>query len=222
MNARPVMGARQNRKLRQMKRVRSFLIWFMQNFGPLIVFFAVKNVVGLKPAIAATIVWSIGEVAYIVGWRREKPTLFFCFSVGMTLLFGSLDLYSDNPFLFRYEAVVTNILTGLYFGSTLFVGTPLIQEFAEKASAESAQSQGSKRYLRYLTMVWAVSFFAKAFIYFCLAKSDHSIERVTMIRSVIGPVSFICLIGGERILRPVLIKGLQAMGKLPISVHVED
>lgn len=200
-----------------MKKTRNFATWLVQNFGPLIIFLVAKNMAGLKPAIAATVVWSIGELAYVIGWKREKPTQFFYFSVGTTLLFGWVDLYSDNPFLFRYEAVLTNILTGLYFGATVFVGKPLIQEFAERTQADDAKTPGAKIYLRYLTMVWSGYFFVKAAIYFCLGTSDLSIERVTVIRSVLGPVSFICLLAGERILRPLLVNVLKAIGKLPVS-----
>lgn len=188
-----------------MKRIRNFLSWLIQNFGPLIVFLVVKSVAGLKPAIAATVVWSIGEFAYVVGWKREKPTHFFYFAVGTTLLFGLIDLYSDNPFLFRYEAVLTNILTGIYFGATVFIGKPLIQEFAEKANADDVATPNAKTYLRYLTVIWAGYFFAKALVYYYLGSSDLSIERLTAIRSAFGPISFICLLGGERVLRPVLI-----------------
>ncbi len=200
-----------------MKRALSFLRWIIQNVGPLIVFLVVNNIVGLKPAIAATIIWSVGEIAYIAGWKRERPTQFFYFSVGTTLLFGFIDLYSDNTFLFRYESVLTNILTGVYFGATVFIGKPLIQEFAEKSRTipSLVETQSAKTYLRYLTMVWSGYFFVKAVIYFYLAESDLSIERVISIRSVLGPVSFVALLGGERILRPQLSKGLKLLGLVP-------
>lgn len=195
-----------------MKRFGAFLSWFIQSFGPLIVFLIVKSLAGLKPAIVATIAWSLVEIAYVVAWKRQKPTQFFYFSVGTTLVFGLIDLYSDNPILFRYEAVLTNILTGIYFGSTLFVGKPLIQEFAEKADYENVNTPEAKIYLRFLTIVWAGSFFVKASIYLYLANSDLSIEHVTAIRSTIGPVSFLVLLGGERIFRSQLIRCLEAFG----------
>jgi intracellular septation protein A len=204
------------------KRIRKFINWLIQNFGPLIVFLITNNIAGLKPAIIATIVWSIGEFTYIVGWKREKPTQFFYFSVCTTFIFGMIDLYSDNPFLFRYESVLTNILTGIYFGATIFVGKPLIQEFAERANPDDIKKPGSTIYLRYLTMVWTLYFFAKAVVYFYLANSDLSIERVTIIRSALGPISFAALLGGERVLRPFLVKGLKAIGKLPVSGVTEN
>ena len=200
-----------------MTRILKFLSWIIQNFGPLIVFLVAKNIAGLKPAIAATIIWSFGELAYIAGWKREKPTHFFYFSVATTLFFGMIDLYSDNPLLFRYEAVLTNILTGVYFGATVFIGKPLIQEFAEKANTSDIETLGAKIYLRYLTVIWASYFFVKAVIYFYLANSDLSIERVTVIRSALGPISFIALLGSERIMRPQIIKGLKMLGMLSQS-----
>jgi uncharacterized membrane protein len=190
----------------------------IQNFGPLLVFLVVKSIAGLKPAIVATIIWSICEIIYVLAWKRQKPTQFFYFSVGTSLVFGGIDLFSDHPFLFRYESVLTNILTGIYFGATVFIGKPLIQEFAEKANPEDVEKPGAKIYLRYLTIVWTVYFFAKAGIYFYLANTSLTIERVTIIRSILGPISFVALLGGERILRPVLIKGLKALGKIPATV----
>ncbi len=198
-----------------MKKLQSFLVWLFQNFGPLIVFLVTKSVMGLKPAILATLIWSIAEVIYLVGWKREKPSQFFCFSVGTTLLFGAIDLYSDNPFLFRYESVLTNVLTGLYFGATIFIGKPLIQEFAEKAKTDGIERPGAKTYLRYLTVAWSTYFFVKAGIYLHLANSSLSIEETTAIRSAFGPISFGVMLGGERLLRPAIIKALKAFKMLP-------
>lgn len=208
-----------NRAL-EMKRLRTFLIWLVQNFGPLIVFLIAKSLAGLKPAILVTIIWSIAEAAYVVAWKRQKPTHFFYFSVGTTLLFSLIDLYSDNPFLFRYEVVLTNILTGVYFGATVFIGKPLIQEFAEKAQNESIERPGAKIYLRYLTVAWSGYFFVKAGIYFYLANSTLSIEQVTAIRSALGPISFGAMLGGERILRPLIVKGMKALKMLPVAEEV--
>ena len=199
-----------------MKRICEFWNSLIQNFGPLIVFLVANNLAGLKPAIVATIIWSIAEFAYITRWQRKKPTQFFYFSLGTTLLFGMIDLYSDNPMLFRFEAVLTNVITGFYFGLTVFVGKPLIQEFAEKSKSADVEAPGAKIYLRYLTVLWAAYFFAKAAIYFFLGISDLSIERVTIIRSALGPISFIAMLGGERVLRPQFKKGLRALGLLPL------
>ena len=63
--------------------------------------------------------------------------------------------------------------------------------------------------------LWAGCFFAKAAICFYLASSDFTIERVTAIRSVLNPISFVALLGGERILRPRLVESLKDLGAIP-------
>jgi uncharacterized membrane protein len=200
-----------------MSKLRAFVPWLFQNFGPLIVFLAAKSLLGLKPAIALTLVWAVAEVAYLLGWKRERPTAFFWFSAGITLVFGVIDLYADVPVLFRYEAALTNALTGLYFGATIFVGKPLIQEFAEKAGTAPLDRPGAKEYLRILTVAWTAYFFAKAAVYLYLADSGLSFETATSIRSALGPISLAVMLGGERLLRPLLIRGLRAAGLLPPS-----
>jgi uncharacterized membrane protein len=198
-----------------MKKFSAFLVWLLQNFSPLVVFLVTKSLMGLKPAIVATIIWSIGEMIYLVAWKRERPTAFFYFSVSTTLLFGAIDLYSDNPFLFRYESALTNILMGIYFGATVFIGKPLIQEFAERAKTESIDRPGARKYLRYLTVAWSAYFFVKAALYLHLANSSLSIEETTAIRSAFGPISFGIMLGGERLLRPAIFKVLKALNMLP-------
>jgi intracellular septation protein A len=200
-----------------MSKARSFLGWLLQSFGPLIVFLVTKRFFGLRPAIALTLVWTLAELSYLLAWRRERPTAFFWFSAGITLVFGALDLYADAPVFFRYEAVLTNLLVGLYFGATVFAGKPLIQEFAEKAGTASLDRPGAREYLRLLTVAWAAFFFAKAALYLYLAESGLSFEEATAVRSVVGPVGFAVMLGGERVLRPLLLRGLRAVGWLPAS-----
>ena len=126
-----------------------------------------------------------------------------------------IDLYSDNPILFRYESVLTNILTGAYFAVTVFIGKPLIQEFAEKMKSTDIDRPGAKIYLRLLTVVWSGYFFVKAIAYLYLANSGLSFEETTFIRSALGPISIAVLLGGERLLRPWIIRGLKAVKMLP-------
>jgi uncharacterized membrane protein len=201
-----------------LKRVTALLAWILQSFGPIVVFLVVKAALGLRPAIIASLVWSVLDALYVVVWKRDRPTPFFYFSVTTTLVFGVVDLYATNPFLFRYEAALTNVLTGLYFGATVFVGKPLIQEFAEKAKGvEDIAKPSARAYLRFLTVVWSGYFFAKALTYYYLAQSDLSYERTALIRAALGPLSLGAMLGGERLLRPLTIRALRALRVIPAS-----
>src|SRR4051794_40376139 len=114
-----------------MKQLRSLLSFALSNFGPLIVFIAANRAFGLKAAIVLSLGVAFAEMAYRRS-RGQPLTLFFKFSLVITVAFGIADLTLPGSSLFKYESAATNVLTGLFFGATLFRGKPLIQEFYEQ------------------------------------------------------------------------------------------
>src|SRR5262249_33647999 len=124
------------------------------NFLPLIVFLTVKQLLGLKSAIGAAVGLGVVDLVARLLRRAAVPRLYL-FSFVVTAVFGAVDLYAATPFVFAYEAAVTNLLTAGFFGVTLLRGTPLIQEIAEKAmEPEKAARADVRAYLRILTGTW--------------------------------------------------------------------
>jgi intracellular septation protein A len=184
------------------------------NFAPLIVFLGAKQFLGLKPAIAAAVgLGFVDLVARLV--RRAAVPRLYLFSFIVTVVFGAVDLYAATPFVFAYEATVTNLLTAGFFGITLVRGTPLIQEIAEKAmSSDKAGRPDVRAYLRLLTGVWTAYFVAKAFFYAYVGYT-YDIDRAVAIRSATGAASLVALLFGERLARKPLFGWLQRRGVLP-------
>jgi uncharacterized membrane protein len=176
-------------------RLHAFLAFALSSFGPILVFYGVDYGWGLMPAIAASALWSIGDVVRHV--VTKKPlTMIFKFSAVMTVLFGIVDLVAQQSLLFKYEAVVTNLGTAAVFGATLRGGKSIVQESYES----SPRAQGRKmpewlpRFFRVLTVVWVAYFIAKAGLYFFIARA-YSIEESVAIRALVGNVSMFALLG---------------------------
>jgi intracellular septation protein A len=194
-------------------KFQSILAFVINNFGPLLVFYAVNHLYGLKIAIASTVLFTIIEIVY--RWRRkEKTTAIFKYSAFMSLVFGAVDLYADQSFLFKYEACVTNLLTAGVFVSSLWSERSIIHDFYEKQTDAKPVSSAMMIYFRWVTLVWVAYFVLKAGAYFWIA--DHySLEQGLLIRVILGTASFyallaISILGG----RPIF-KALQSKGLLP-------
>jgi intracellular septation protein A len=165
-----------------------------REFGPLIVFLGVSAALGVKPAIALSILTVVAESVW--RWRRgENFTRLYLLVSGLTLLFGAVDLYAASPFMLKYESVITNIATGAAFVFGAFGDKPMLQEFAEQRAATPFPITAEvRRFFQLFTLAWAVYFLAKAALYAWLGWILPLTEAVAL-RSLIGGVSLALLIG---------------------------
>ncbi len=137
---------------------------------------------------------------------KKKPiTAFFKFSALTSVVFGLADLTLDDAVFFNYEAVFTNVITGIFFVIGAFRNKPLIQEFAEmRRKFDEPNSPELIYFFRIFTLVWAAYFFVKAGLYVCLALSSISTEEKIAIRATAGSASLyammaISIFGGRRL-----------------------
>jgi uncharacterized membrane protein len=183
-------------------------------FAPLVVFLVVKQAFELRAAIAAAVGFGVIDLA-ARALRKRPVTRLYLFSFLVTIAFGAIDLHAATPFVFAYEASITNLLTAGFFGITLVRGTPLIEEIARKGlSSQQAERADVRAYLRFLTGVWTAYFVVKAGLYGWLG-ATLSIERAMAVRSLVGTASMVTLLIGETLVRRPLFRFLQRRGILP-------
>ena len=165
----------------------------VREFGPLIVFLVVSAAFGVRPAIALTILTVIVESAW--RWRSGAGfTRLYLLVSALTLGFGVFDLFSVHPFMLKYEAVITNVVTGFAFVYGAFGEKPMLQEFAEqRAAAPFPASAEVRRFFQLFTWAWAGYFFLKAALYLWLVEVLPLTQAVAL-RSLIGGVSLAVLI----------------------------
>jgi intracellular septation protein A len=196
-------------------RVFAFVRYIVMEFGALIVFWIGLYSFGIKPAIAATIVFIVLDALY--RWhRRIKVTRIYLLTSALAVTFGAVDLYAANPFMIKYEAVVTNTAVGLFFVAGARGEKSLIQEVAEKRQRdEPFPDRADVRYFfRLLTLVWAGYFFVRAAVYLWLGLI-MPLERALAVRVVIGGVSLAIMIGGTTLLGRRLFFLCRWLGWLP-------
>jgi intracellular septation protein A len=186
-----------NQKLSALVRV------LFDNFGPILVFYGVNHFYGLKFAIIASTVFSIFEIA-LKHFRGVKLTPLFKFSAAITLIFGCVDLYAQQSFLFKYESVATNVITGVFFASSLFGGKKtVIQEYYEAQGNPKPMTRDRVAYFKYLTSAWVIYFILKAAAYFWIAQ-NFSIEQSMIVRTILGSgtlylMLFVSIVGSKKI-----------------------
>ena len=164
-----------------------------QELGGLILFWIVLWRFGLKPAIAATLLFVL-----IDGARRLVGGIGFpkvwMLSNALALAFGLIDLRAATAFMIRYEAVVSNVIAGVVFLVGAFGRKPMIQEIAEERQGSPFEDRADLRvFFRAFTLVWAGYFFVKALAYVWLARS-MPLEHALTVRSVAGTASFVVML----------------------------
>lgn len=174
----------------KLKKAGAFVF---KNFGPLVVFYGLNSIWGLKAAIAGTLVATIVEI--VLAFRKKEPLSgFFIFCVIMTVGFGIVDLVLADSFLFRYEAAITNLITCVYFGSTAFGSRPLLAELARKSGKFNRQVDPDLIfYFKIFTWIWTIYFFLKAWVYYDQAKATTNVNELLLKRFLIGNGSFVLM-----------------------------
>ena len=170
-----------------MSRLLAVVRFALAEFGPLIVFWTLASTLGVKPAILGSILFIVADAA----WRWRKGLTFtrlYLLVSGLTLVFGLIDLASTSPFMLKYEAVITNAVTGVAFVAGALGGKPILQEVAEQRG-ESFNATGEVRaFFRLFTLVWAGYFFVKAAFYVWMVWTLPMLEAMAL-RSAIGGVT---------------------------------
>jgi intracellular septation protein A len=170
-----------------MQRLRAVLTFVLWEFGPLIALLALSSAFGLKVAIAGTIVFIAADAGRRL-WKRIPFTRIYLLSSGLALVFGTIDLMSQTPFMLKYEAVITNAATGVAFVAGSQGDKPMLQEIAEQRGSVFPDRPDVRYFFRLFTLLWAVYFFVKAGVYLWLG-AILPLPRAMLLRSVIGSVS---------------------------------
>ncbi len=169
------------------------LITIAADFGGLIVFYGLMYTLGLKAAIAGTIVFLA-----IDAYRRHRMKLGFpriyVLSGAMAIVFGGIDLLSADPFMIKWEAPITSLVfAGVFFAGAR--GKSMLEELVEQQGGESMEGRlDFRRFFQLLTLIWAAYFLLKAVVYVWLGEV-MPMDRLLEVRPVIGTVSMLLLAG---------------------------
>jgi len=173
-----------------MQNVRNTVRYVLMEFGPLVVFWLVLYAAGIKPAIGATIGYILLDGSYR-WWRKLPVTRIYLLTSALAVAFGCIDLFSTSPFMIKYEAVITNIATGIFFVAGARGEKSLIQEVAERRS-QIPDRADVRYFFRLFTLAWAAYFFVKAAVYLWLGMI-LPLEQALALRTLIGGVSLGCM-----------------------------
>lgn len=196
-----------------MNRVVALVASLAPEFGSLIVYVALSHFVGPRAAVVGSTLYSVGAIGYYL--LRGKPlTRIFLFSASMTVVFGAIDLVNQQPLMLKYEAVVTNLVTAVFFAASIFSKKSLIQDFYEQRPGAVAMRPDLAVYFRFLTGIWVLYFVLKAGAYYWIA-AHASLEQTLVIRAVAGSVSFYVLLGISIFGSKGIIHGLRRLGLMP-------
>ncbi len=164
----------------------------LQEFGGAILFWIVLRQFGLKPAIAATMLFVLVDGARRL-LRGRRFTKVWMLSNTLVLICGVIDLRATGPFMIRYEAVLTNLVTGIVFLIGAFGKKPMTQEIAEDWQGGALEAGPVRRFFIAFTLVWAGYFFIKALAYLWLAQV-LPFQQALAVRSLAGTASLVVML----------------------------
>lgn len=188
-----------------MKRFSRSLVSLFHMFGGLILYWGMLLVFGIKPAIAITLLFIVAECVWRLATRRPFPVLWW-FSNSMALVFGVIDLYAKTPFMLRYEATVSNLITAAFFTAGAVAEEPLVLRFAARSKNGHMIPKDQPeliRFFRAFTLLWAAYFVARAGVFFWLMTAFPLTKALTL-RTLIGwsslGVMMLISMNGRRVL----------------------
>ncbi len=162
------------------------------DLGSLGVFLIMRWIVGLKGAILATVLYVVIDLIRRMVIKEKVTRIFWIISL-TTIGFGTVDLMVDDPFLLKFEAVLTNLITAFVFASTVS-GTPLALEIARTwQTAEIPDRADTRQFFRMMTWVWVGYFVVKASVYLWTAIAFDT-TMAMVVRVPLGTGSLIVMI----------------------------
>jgi intracellular septation protein A len=176
-----------------MTQIIGFLRFVLAEFGTLAVFYLLLYTVGLKAAIAGTIVFALVDGVHRLVYRRGFPKLYILTTI-LTFVFGGIDLMSETPFMIKYEAVITSLAVAGIFAYGARGNRPMLIELAEQRTGQRFPDRADIRaFFKLLTWVWAGYFLVRAIAYLWIGEA-LPIAQVMEIRPFIGTGSLLVMI----------------------------
>ncbi len=165
----------------------------LESFGPLLVFYACKELWGLVAAIWSSIACGVALVARQIA-RDKKVSPFTAFVAVNVAVFGVLDLRYQTGFFIKLEPAFGNLATAAFFLGTVLIGKPIIEEFARRQKPDIPDT--AKPLLRALTVAWGLFFVLRAAGHVWLAY-HVSLDEALLLRALVGPASFGAMFAGQ-------------------------
>ncbi len=178
----------------------------VRSFAPILAYYLADWAWGLRPAIIASTVWSMGEVVVHLVQRQPLDSL-FKFTAVTTFLFGMVDLACTSPWLFSYEPVVTNAVSAAFL-AMLARGpmTPILQQVYQ-ARPDLRGDPGLVVRMRAALAVMVAFTVAKVPLYLWMAWA-LPVEKAMNARMIVGNGSLVVMVVALRFgLNPLLRLG---------------
>jgi hypothetical protein len=182
----------------------------LRSMAPVLAYYVADWAWGLRPAIIASTLWSMGEVVVHLIQKQPLDSL-FKFTAVTTFLFGMVDLLCTSPWLFSYEPVVTNAVTAGFL-VVLARGSlgPLLEQVYQ-ARPDLRGDDGVVTRLRVAVWMMVAFTVAKVPLYLWMAWK-LPVESAMNARVMVGNVSLVLMLVAVRFgLEPVL-RAAQRLG----------
>ena len=171
-----------------MDRIKRLLGTAAFDFGGVIVFYLLLATLGLRAAIAGTLVFVPLDAIRRHTLRIGFPRLYIL-STAMVLVFGTIDVFSRHPFMLKYEGAVTETIVGVAFaiGSR---GRSIIEELILQQQPDF-RIPHRRRFFQLITRAWSIYYLCMAGVFLWVSQHFTLIHAVGIrqVASLVGAVA---------------------------------
>lgn len=198
-----------------MRDVAIVLKGLLQTFGGLILYWVILLAWGVKPAIAAALLFILIDGGRRLVAGKALPPLWLIGN-GAAVLFGLIDLYARTPFMLRYEGAIVNLGWALAFAVGALGRQPLVLQFARRRSPDIPDRAEILRFCRAFTIAWSLFFLFRAAAFLWIM-THYPLPQAIAIRTAFGWIGMgamlLISINGRRVFQCCQRLGLFAASK---------
>lgn len=144
-----------------MTRLLFFLRNLIQTFGGLILYWIALALLGVKAAIAVSLLFLLLDGGRRILTHRPIPPLWLVGN-GAAVLFGLIDLCARAPFMLRYEGAILNLGWAAAFLVGAMGKVPLVLHVARQHASDIPDRPEVIRFFRAFTLAWSLFFVIRA------------------------------------------------------------
>jgi hypothetical protein len=175
-----------------MNRLINISKYIFREIGPYMGFYLLAQFFNQKIALIVSVIFICCEYIFLKFKKQKIGMLFYTFNA-VIIVFAILEFLNIKTNIYQYEALLTNLIIGLFWSASVFKEKSVVQEIAESQGRTSVETSVDKKFFfNCFTIFWSFYFISKGLFYFWMYQLPE-IHRPIVVRLIVGKISFLVM-----------------------------